>query len=70
MIEQQNISEGKFENVNKHFPADSHAPQSQTANDRTSILLVRALGLFTGILLVAGMMISQSQFFQQSYAID
>jgi APA family basic amino acid/polyamine antiporter len=41
---------------------EKYPSENKTANDRTSIPLVRALGLFTGILLVAGVMIGSGVF--------
>ena len=38
------------------------AKENETSGDRTSIPLTRALGLFTGILLVAGVMIGSGVF--------
>ena len=41
---------------------EKYPSEKKAANDRTSIPLVRALGLFTGILLVAGVMIGSGVF--------
>ena len=41
---------------------EKYPSENKAANDRTSIPLVRALGLFTGVLLVAGVMIGSGVF--------